>query len=172
MNKYKTQAANKNLEKLRTNSFKEQHTTNEPSKSPRLNRFFKELNENKRKSAKSSNDDQSSYSLKSDSIRSTLGSQTKSAPSFSESKSLKSPSFAEESLCGCDSNNNTILKPIQSELNESMVDSKGKSDERTACLSYVNSKLSEYFRAKSDEWRDYNRNLVDSHCHLEMIFTK
>jgi len=172
LNKYKSQVANKNLEKLRTNSFKEQHT-NEPSRSPRLNRFFKELNENKRKTVKSSNDVLGVSSYKSDSIRPKTDSQTKFALSFNEPKSLNTSNFGDESLCGCDSNNNTILKQNRTDLNESLSDSNAKSAERTYCVaSYVNTKLSEYFSAKAEEWRDYHHNLVDSHCHLEMIFTK
>lgn len=156
VNKYKIQVTNKNLEKLRTNSFREQHTS-EPSKSPRLNRFFKELNENKNKSAKSSSDAKSAHWLK-------LDSRTKYTPSFYESKSLDTSNLTEESLCGCDSNNNSILQsPIQTELTERTV---------PTCVSYVNTNLSEYFRSKSEEWCDYHHNLVDSHCHLEMIFSR
>jgi hypothetical protein len=162
LNKYKSQIANKNLEKLRANSFKETHTY-EPSKSPRLNRFFKELNENKTKYDTSSNEARGVNSLKWEPIR---------TKNVSRTKSFFDTNFVEGSLCGCDSNNNSILSPTQNDLNESQLESSSNIFKRSDCASYVNIELNEYFRVKSEEWRDYHHNLVDSHCHLEMIFTK
>lgn len=32
--------------------------------------------------------------------------------------------------------------------------------------------LVEFFKKKSFEWDKYTNNLVDSHCHFEMLFSK
>lgn len=32
--------------------------------------------------------------------------------------------------------------------------------------------LVEYFKKKSTEWAPYRRNLIDSHCHFDMLFDK
>lgn len=32
--------------------------------------------------------------------------------------------------------------------------------------------LVEFFKKKSAEWADYSMNLVDSHCHFDMLFMK
>lgn len=29
-----------------------------------------------------------------------------------------------------------------------------------------------YFKAKSEEWKGYSKNLVDTHCHFDMLFPK
>ena len=37
---------------------------------------------------------------------------------------------------------------------------------------FINSDLSEYIRKKSIEWKCYPKELIDTHCHFDMLFKR
>ena len=56
----------------------------------------------------------------------------------------------------------TLMKKSKSiEMNEKNEKKFGPSDS-----------LVKYFKKKSTEWAPYRRNLIDSHCHFDMLFDK
>ena len=37
---------------------------------------------------------------------------------------------------------------------------------------YVNNELKQFFEYKSLQWKNFNNNLIDTHCHFDMLFKK
>ena len=84
----------------------------------------------------------------------------------------KTNNFRKKIIVECCSNlnsnnkeNSTLSKSesVQS-LNQLTTDKSGSSENLL--------ELTKFFQAKSKEWEGFSKNLVDSHCHLDIIFAK
>ena len=59
---------------------------------------------------------------------------------------------------------NNISTPLNTSFNGNL---------NNKCLQYSNSNYpNSYFEEKSAKWNNYPNNLIDSHCHFEMLFTR
>ena len=96
---------------------------------------------------------------------------------FGKDYQSKAPQFANE----VNSSRESEIKPskaseeIPSKIPECCTSEESPSSKTTEIAIYSHSYLpdecqKDFFRKKSTEWKDYSTNLVDSHCHFEMLF--
>jgi hypothetical protein len=97
---------------------------------------------------------------------------------------LKKAYYGHRSSQSRDKSNNESIeedkfkKELKKSNNERAEDTSRKSDNHSYqdfsdnYETLVKSKLIKFFKMKSLEWKNYSKNLVDTHCHFDMLFSR